>query len=124
MAARHSRQTGRREICTKGLPQIRQSEGKRTEKRLSAIWTETRPQKSRSNQDRPKQDRPKQDRPKQDRPKQDRSIPDRVPSKAIEGPATAALAWIARIRSPLLLKTASVMPTKMGRFRVARVPPV
>lgn len=31
-------------------------------------------------------------------------------AEAIGGPATAALAWIARIRSPLLLKTASVIP--------------
>jgi hypothetical protein len=66
---------------------MRQSEGTRSEKRLSAIRTETRPGQAWSNHDRP-------------------------PAKAIESPAPAALAWIARIRSPLLLKTASVMPTK------------
>jgi hypothetical protein len=32
--------------------------------------------------------------------------------EAIELPATGALAWIARIRSPLLLKTASVTPAR------------
>jgi len=34
-------------------------------------------------------------------------------AEAIKGPAVAAVAWIARIRSPLLLKTASVIPARM-----------
>ncbi len=38
MASRHSWQTGRREIFTSGVPQMRQSEGNKTAKRLSAIW--------------------------------------------------------------------------------------
>ena len=41
-------------------------------------------------------------------------------SEAIEGPATAALAWLARILFPLLLKTASVFPQHLalgGRLR-------
>ena len=40
--------------------------------------------------------------------------------EAIEGPATAALAWLDRILSPLLLKTASVFPQHLalgGRLR-------
>jgi hypothetical protein len=37
--------------------------------------------------------------------------------EAIELPATGALAWIARIRSPLLLKTASVMPARNRTLR-------
>jgi hypothetical protein len=75
---------------------MRQSEGNRTAKRLSAIW------------------------PVQPRSTQLRPIPTRlvwvrlvwiwlVP-EAIEGPATPALAWLARILSSLLLKTASVLP--------------
>src|ERR1700680_901247 len=36
MAARHAWQTGRREMLVKGVPQRRQSEGKRVAKRLSA----------------------------------------------------------------------------------------
>ncbi len=43
----------------------------------------------------------------------------RVPPEAIGGPATAALAWLARILSPLLLKTASVMPTQFWLRRAA-----
>ena len=37
MASRHSWQTGRREIFTSAVPQMRQSEGNKTAKRLSAI---------------------------------------------------------------------------------------
>jgi hypothetical protein len=93
MASRHSWHTGSREILTRGSPQIRQSEGNKTAKRLSAMrlvqtWRKTaRPE-------------------------------------AIEGPATAALAWLARILSPLLLKTASVLPAGILILggRLARLP--
>ena len=68
-------------MFTKGVPQMRQSEGNKTVKRLSAI---------RSVQ-----------------PRSRRTSPMR---EAIEGLATAALAWLARILSSLLLKTASVCP--------------
>src|SRR5580704_17477893 len=81
MASRHSWQTGRREIFTSGVPQMRQSEGNKTAKRLSAILR-VQLGSARS-----------------------LSVPE-----AIEGPATAALAWLARVLSPLLLKTASVWP--------------
>jgi hypothetical protein len=60
---------------------MRQSEGNKTAKRLSAIWLV-----------------------------QPRLAPTLSVREAIEGPATAALAWLARILSPLLLKTASVLP--------------
>src|ERR1017187_5620453 len=83
MASRHSWQTGRREIFTSGVPQMRQSEGNRTAKRLSVIW-----------------------------PAQPQLIVARSLPEAIEGLATAALAWLARILSPLLLKTASVLPAE------------
>jgi hypothetical protein len=94
MASRHSWQTGRREILTKGTPQMRQSEGNRTAKRLSAIW------------------------PVQLRSIGTRRFWTRVLSEAIEGPATPALAWLARILSSLLLKTASVLPAGMLLGRV------
>jgi hypothetical protein len=38
MAARHLRQTGRRESSKSGSPQMRQSEGNNTENRLVAVW--------------------------------------------------------------------------------------
>src|ERR1700704_343813 len=38
MPSRHSSQTGRREIFLSDTPQIRQSEGNRTAKRLAAAW--------------------------------------------------------------------------------------
>jgi hypothetical protein len=75
MQARHSSETGSREIVTSGAPQMRQSEGNNTAKRLS---------------------------------------PARPPHReTIERPATA-LAWIARVRSPLLLKTASRVPVELA----------
>src|SRR4029077_14608872 len=65
--------SGSREIVSSGAPQMRQSEGNNTAKRLS---------------------------------------PARPPHReTIEGPATV-LAWIARVRSPLLLKTASRVPVE------------
>src|SRR5580704_2940854 len=88
MAPRHSWQTGRREILTNGVPQMRQSEGNKTAKRLSAIW---RPQP---------------------RPTWTSPIGFWLAPEAIEGLATAALAWLARILSPLLLKTASALPAR------------
>jgi hypothetical protein len=63
-------------MFTSGAPQMRQSDGNKTAKRLSAIWRVQR----------------------------------RPVREAIEGPATAALTWLARILSPVLLKTASVLP--------------
>jgi hypothetical protein len=62
---------------------MRQSEGNKTAKRLSAIWL----------------------------------VQPRLAPEAIEGPATPALAWLARILSPVLLKTASVFPAsfQLGR---------
>jgi hypothetical protein len=66
---------------------MRQSEGNKTAKRLSAIWLEALVNSEVSNH---------------------RGLV----REAIERPATAALAWAARIRSPLLLKTASLMPAK------------
>jgi hypothetical protein len=81
MASRQSWQTGRREIFTRGVPQMRQSEGNKTAKRLAAILLVQR------------------------RSARIFSVPE-----AIEGPATAALALLARVLSPLLLKTASVWP--------------
>jgi len=73
---------------------MRQSEGNRTAKRLSAIC-------------------PGQFRP--DFAWSDFVRPDSVRSvrEAIEGRATAALAWLARILSSLLLKTASVWPAEI-----------
>jgi hypothetical protein len=70
---------------------MRQSEGNKTAKRLSASWPEIR-------------------------------LAHGVPiCGAIELPATAALAWAARILSPLLLKTASLVPARNslsgGRLR-------
>jgi len=72
---------------------MRQSEGNKTVKRLSAIWLV------------------------QAGLVQPWSIGERPLSEAIEGPATAALAWLARILSSLLLKTASVLPAgfELGR---------
>jgi hypothetical protein len=80
-------------MLTRGVPQIRQSEGNRTAKRLSAIW-------------------PVQLRSTQLRSTQPRSTPTPPVREAIEGLATGALAWLARILSPLLLKTASVLPAE------------
>src|SRR5277367_4347275 len=96
MASRHGRQTGRRAIFTNGAPQMRQSEGNKTAKRLSAIWEEAFANSEVSNHG-------------------------GTIGEAIEGPATAALASAARIRSPLLLKTASLMPARIGAGR-ARLP--
>jgi len=70
---------------------MRQSEGNRTAKRLSAIW-------------------PVQPRSTQLRPTATRLVWIWLVPEAIEGPATPALAWLARILSSLLLKTASVLP--------------
>src|SRR5271169_2818845 len=88
MASRHSWQTGKREIFTNAVPQMRQSEGNKTAKRLPAIW------------------------PVQPRPTWCTLIWVRLAPEAIGGLATAALAWLARILSPLLLKTASVLPAR------------
>jgi hypothetical protein len=71
-------------MFTRGVPQMRQSEGNKTAKRLSAIW-----------------------------PLQPRPAGTRCAAEAIEGLATAALAWLARILSPLLLKTASALPARV-----------
>jgi hypothetical protein len=38
------------------------------------------------------------------------ALPDEVPCETMECRATATLAWLARIRSSLLLKTASSIP--------------
>jgi len=65
---------------------MRQSEGNKTVKRLSAIA-----------------------------PDQMRFTLSESVSEAIEGPATPALAWLARILSSLLLKTASVLPASLQR---------
>lgn len=66
-----------------------QSEGNRTAKRLSAIW------------------------PVQLEATRTRLVWIGLLPEAIEGPATAALAWLARVLSPLLLKTASVFPQEV-----------
>jgi len=71
-------------MFTRGEPQMRQSEGNKTAKRLLAIW------------------------PAQSRPTRTGAV-----REAIEGLATAALAWLARILSSLLLKTASVCPQRL-----------
>lgn len=94
MPSKHSWHTGKRDTLTKGSPHIRQSEGKRTAKRFSASQRESR------------------------------RTHDVWAAGAIEGPAAIALAWIARIRSPLLLKTASVIPARYGRLRAACLSPV
>ncbi len=60
---------------------MRQSEGNKTVKRLAATWAV-----------------------------QLFSVRTSRVREAIEGLATAALAWLARVLSPLLLKTASVWP--------------
>src|ERR1700730_16151960 len=75
MEAMQCWQTGSRKMVSRGVPQMRQSEGNNTAKRLSAA-----------------------------RPPQ---------RKTIERPATA-LAWVARVRSPLLLKTASPVPLELA----------
>jgi len=112
MASRHSWQTGRREILTRGVPQMRQSEGNKTAKRLSAIW-------------------PVQSRLPQLRPTWTSlwtslwislfTLPLWIWPllEATVGPATAALAWLARILSPVLLKTASVTPAGLWLRRAA-----
>src|SRR5579864_1448473 len=79
MLSRQCGHTGNREIFRRGSPQMRQSEGKKTEKRLSAI-------------------------------RRGQAPPDEAPCETMECPATATLAWLARIRSSLLLKTASSIP--------------
>jgi hypothetical protein len=86
MAFRHSWQTGKREILIRGSPQTRQSDGNKTAKRLSAIWEV------------------------QLRSAQLRSVCVWLAAEAIEGLVPAPLAWLARILSSLLLKTASVWP--------------
>src|SRR5580700_623846 len=88
MESRQSWQTGKREIFTNAVPQTRQSEGNKTANRLSAICA-VHPWPLRTR------------------------LTDISPAReAIEGLATAALAWLARILSQLLLKTASVLPAK------------
>jgi hypothetical protein len=90
MALRHSWHSGRREMLASGIAQMRQSEGNKTAKRLSAIC------------------------PAQPRMRDDWSV-----REAIGGLATAAMARLARILSSLLLKTASVLPAGKflgGRF--------
>jgi hypothetical protein len=86
-----------------GVPQMRQSEGNRTAKRLSAIC-------------------PVQLEP--DLVRSDLVRSGVIPSgfvlsfgEAMEGRATAALAWLARILSSLLLKTASVLPAEIVNGR-------
>ena len=83
---------------------MRQSEGNKTANRLSAIW-QVQP---RSNQPRSTQPRPILTPPGWIWP-----VWIGLLSEAIEGPATPALAWLARILSSLLLKTASVLPAGM-----------
>jgi len=72
---------------------MRQSEGNKTVKRLSAIA-----------------------------PDQMRFTLSESVSEAIEGPATPALAWLARILSSLLLKTASVLPAEVLLARATHLP--
>jgi hypothetical protein len=77
----------------RGAAQMRQSEGNKTAKRLLAIWAA-----------------------------QSLASGTRSVREAIEGLATAALAWLARILSSLLLKTASVLPAETfgaGDFAIA-----
>jgi hypothetical protein len=71
---------------------MRQSEGNKTAKRPSAIWLVGLANREVS--------------------KHEVTSHGGLVREAIEGPATAALAWAARIRSPLLLKTASLMPAR------------
>src|SRR5580658_763760 len=98
--ARQSGQTGRRDRFSWGSPQMRQSDGNKTEKRLSAT-------------------RLTQGRSAEVGLTQTRSGPNESFRETIECPATAALAWLARIRSSLLLKTASFVtprtPTRRGQ---------
>jgi len=68
---------------------MRQSEGNKTAKRLSAICPVQLPTDF------------------------GRSVGVPPVREAIEGRATAALAWLARILSSLLLKTASVLPAEI-----------
>ena len=70
---------------------MRQSDGNKTAKRLSAIW-------------------PVQLRSTQPWSTLTPLVWTALLPEAIEGPATPALAWLARILSSLLLKTASVLP--------------
>lgn len=83
-------------MLTSGIPQMRQSEGNRTAKRLAAT-RRVKPDSA-------------QIRSNLLRSNQLRSNRNLLVPEAIEGPATAALAWLARVLSPLLLKTASVWP--------------
>ena len=103
--ARQSGQTGKRERLSWGLPQMRQSDGNKTEKRLSVK--------------RLTQGRSIDVALADTALAQGRSGADEVSRETIECPATAALAWLARIRSSLLLKTASFVtprtPTRRGQ---------
>ena len=81
-------------MVTKGVPQTRQSDGNKTAKRLSAIWLA-------------------RIRPAQICSAQPPLTGMRSVAEAIEGLAPAALAWLARILSSLLLKTASVLPAEI-----------
>src|SRR5258707_7152481 len=97
MLATQSRQTGSREIFSRGSPQMRQSDGNRTEKSPSA----TRPGQIRRNQICFKLE---------DSGEATRggTIEGRtIEGRTIEGPAPVTLASLARIWSSLPLKTAS-----------------
>ena len=87
MRCRHSGHTGSREIFSRGKPQSRQSEGKKTENKLAAPrWTHP-------------------------------ARLDEEPRGTIEGLRTSTGTPPARIRSSLLLKTASSRPAARTRPR-------
>ncbi len=106
MASKHSWQTGSREILSSGVSQMRQLEGNNTAKRLSAT--------SRA-----------QARLMLPAPISLRSSGASSLREAIGVLTTAAWVWLARILSPLLLKTASVLPARnrsaAGGVAIARL---
>src|SRR5580704_13105530 len=113
MPARQSGHTGKREMFNCGLPQIRQSEGNSTENSPSE---NRRPQF-------PAQPDPGEPDPVESGAVESSSVkasapPDKLSRRTIGRPAAVALARLARIRSSLLLKTASfITPQTPARPR-------
>jgi len=101
MPSRQSWRTGSRATFTRGSPQMRRSEGNKTAKMLPAMCRVQRGcEADRSSEDGSSEDRSDEDRPAESVPALGSTL-----REAIERLATAALAWLARILSPLLLKT-------------------
>jgi hypothetical protein len=101
-------------MFSRGSPQVRQSAGKKTEKRLSA---------ARAAQIRAGEGRSKSEVGCSKSEGGRSGFWESGVSETILGPATVTLAWLARVRSSLLLKTASSCSRWQSAARGQFAPP-